>query len=90
VLEGTYEQVFTTPPPHAALEAALASASASAATSTRLDCAGMDLSHGPSLDALIAAAEAGKLLHIEELVLSGCQLGAEGAERVCSLLVEFL
>ena len=86
MLEGTYEQVFTTPPPDGALEAALASA----ATSTRLDCAGMDLSHGPSLDALIAAAEAGKLLHIEELDLSGCQLGAEGAKRVCSVLVEFL
>jgi hypothetical protein len=86
VLEGTYEQVFTTPSSHAALEAALASA----ATSTRLDCAGMDLSHGPSLGELIAAAEAGKLLHIQELVLSGCKLGAEGAKRVCSVLVEFL
>ena len=86
LFEGTYEQVFTTPPPHAALEAALASA----ATSTRLNCADMDLSHGPSLDALIAAAEAGKLLHIEELVLSNCKLRAGGAKRVCSVLVEFL
>jgi hypothetical protein len=38
------------------------------------------------VDEFVAAAQAQKLLHIQELSLGGCQIGDGGVVRVCSAL----
>jgi hypothetical protein len=83
VLEEGYEETFAATATTTA--SSIESALASAASSSTMDLTGMAFSEA-HVDEFVAAAQAQKLLHIQELSLGGCQIGDGGIVRICSAL----